>query len=268
MKQIDLTQFRPFHILAAETARSTWWRRTHIRRACAATRLRKHPRCLRRGLPGRPAGPARRASPAPRPRGPRPPGPPRRGGRGRPHRRRRGRHHPDSLRRAAARRCDALGLGPARPGDLAVGIVFLPLDRSRRRRGPARPWRRRLAAHGLAVAGWRDGARPRRVLGAKARALRPQIAQVVVARPGGDDRGRVRAAALPRAPGHRRPRGRRGPRGPLRRVPQPPHARLQGARARRRTSPTSTPTSGTRTSRPRSWSSTSGSAPTRCPRGR
>ena len=79
---------------------------------------------------------------------------------------------------------DALGLAARGPGQLAVGLVFLPGPE------PAAAQARQvvaegLGATGLAVAGWREVPVHEDALGDKARACRPRIAHVVVPRPDG-----------------------------------------------------------------------------------
>ena len=125
---------------------------------------------------------------------------------------------------------NALGLAALGPGQLAVGLVFLP------RAEPAAAQSqqvvaRGLAANGLTVAGWRGVPVHEDALGDAARACRPQIAHVIVPRPEGVAADEFeRRLYLARA-GHRRARGRRRPVRPVRRFPQPPDAGLQGARA-------------------------------------
>ena len=79
---------------------------------------------------------------------------------------------------------NALGLAALGPGQLAVGLVFLP------RAEPAAAQAQQvvalgLAANGLTVAGWRGVPVHEDALGDTARACRPQIAHVIVPRPEG-----------------------------------------------------------------------------------
>ncbi len=79
---------------------------------------------------------------------------------------------------------NALGLAALGPGQLAVGLVFLP------RAEPAAAQAQQvvalgLAANGLTLAGWRGVPVHEDALGDTARACRPQIAHVIVPRPEG-----------------------------------------------------------------------------------
>lgn len=92
-----------------------------------------------------------------------------------------------------------LGGAPARPDDVAVGMIFLPGDDGDAAERCREAVARAAAAQGMAVFGWREVPVDPSVLGEQAARSRPQIEQLLLGRPeGADDAAFERALYLAR----------------------------------------------------------------------
>ena len=87
--------------------------------------------------------------------------------------------------RLLARHLEAEGVPAPPPGDLGVGMVFLPRMETKAKQAGREIIEQALAAEELAVLGWRAVPVEEECLGKKAELTRPEIAQILVRRPPG-----------------------------------------------------------------------------------